>query len=577
MGLNESNDETNLTFGESPNMINWRITENRKLEKAFGYAELFDSIAAKSIQGIWNGTIGGTEFTIFACNGHVYEYDPLGNTDLGTLADDITSFFVFNDVLYIQNGTEYYKWTGTGSIATVTGYRPVEFIGCDPTTGTGTAFESSNLLNGLHEKTFTPDAGVTSAYVVSSTAITSVDAVYLNGVLQTLTTHYTVSLDPARVNWVTSPAGTTPDSVRILYTQGTGSRAEITNQHYNMSFGGARDSRVFMWGNDHKYYWSGLADGVPSAEYFPPENYNQTDQNGFKVTDIVMQYDRQIIFTNKPETYYSFYDTTTDGDGNVLASFPLFKLNSAKGMIAPNQTRVIDNDPFIINEGVYSLVGGTVRDERNMSYISKRVQPSLDLADLSTAITYDWEQMGEYWLCVGSTVWVYQYRVDAWFKLSLAHSPTCFVAIDGELYFGDTNGQIHKFSATQRKYNGTTISATWEMEFFDVDVEYLRKFTNRSYISLKPETRSWVDVYFETNKSQISDTPIEIFYSNLDFDDIDFDEFSFLANYNPQPFRCKTKAKKWTYFKLILKNEKPNFGALVLSINLLPRIGGFSK
>ena len=120
LGLNESNDETNITFGESPNMINWRITENRKLEKAFGYAELFDSIAAKSIQGIWNGTISGTEFTIFACNGHVYEYDPLGNTDLGALADDITSFFVFNDVLYIQNGTEYYKWTGTGSIATVT-------------------------------------------------------------------------------------------------------------------------------------------------------------------------------------------------------------------------------------------------------------------------------------------------------------------------------------------------------------------------------------------------------------------------------------------------------------------------
>lgn len=590
LGLNESEDETNLKFGESPNMINWRITENLKLQKINGYKSIFiGPPPGKPITGLLYGIVNGVKYFFIVNSGKIYTMNLATNTntEIGNVGNNLTtSLFTFNNILYIQDGSNYYKWTGTGTITVVEGYRPKVFIGCNPTTGSGTAFESRNLLNGLYEKTYTPDNGVTTDYIISSTAITSVDAVYKNGALLTLTTDYTVSLNPAKVSFVASPTGTVPDSIRILYTQGVlndlnSSRDEIIKQRFNMAFGGARDSRVFMWGRDNKYYWSGLANGVPSAEYFPPENFNQTDSDGSKVTDIVMQYDRQIIFTDKPDSYYSYYDTTTDSNGNILASFPLFKLNATKGMVAPNQTQIINNNPFVINEGVYSLVGGTVRDERNMQYMSKRVQPSLNKVDLTKAITYDWEEKGEYWLCVGNTVWVYQYRVDVWFKLKITDfapfAPTCFETANGKMYFGNSLGQVLLFDEQYTEFDGAPIEAVWEMEFFDSGVEYLRKFMNRTYISLSPSERSWVEVYFETNKSEAGTTPIDIYYSNIDFEDIDFNDFTFEGNYNPQPFRCKTKAKKWTYFKLILKNEKERYGALVLSINLLPRIGGFSK
>jgi hypothetical protein len=46
---------------------------------------------------------------------------------------------------------------------------------------------------------------------------------------------------------------------------------------------------------------------------------------------------------------------------------------------------------------------------------------------------------------------------------------------------------------------------------------------------------------------------------------------------NPQPFMRKLKAKKFVYFKLILKNDSDESRATVLNITLPVRIGGEVK
>ena len=576
LGLNENPDgQTGLKLGESPNMINWRVTDNMKLKKVEGYIQLFSSISAKNIQGTWYGSINGTYHFLFACNGHIYEQNlsTNANTDLGTLTDDVTSFFISNNIVYIQNGHEFKKWTGTGSITTVTGYAPLIAIGTPPSGG-GTDFESINLLTGQKRQTFTPTATGNITFYIREQNVTSIDSIKVSGVVPS-TIAYSALYGTVTVT--ISSGDLVPDSVEVVWTKGTGNRSLIEGQYCNMFFGGSSDSRVFLWGKDNTYYYSGIGNGVPNVEYFPAGNYASTDANGFKITDIVRQYDRQIIYTNKPEAYYSYYETTTDTNGNVIPSFPLFRLNGVKGMIAPNQTRIINNNPFTINEGIYNWNSTNVRDERNAVYISQRIQPSLDEVTLKNAITCDWEKKGEYWLCVGKTVWVYQYHVDVWFKFVLNDTPTSFIVIDDKLYFGTTTGQIMAFKSYLRSFNGVSINSDWEMGFYDVDVEWLRKFTNKTYISLKPENRSLVEVYWETNKDESSTSPVEIFYNNMDFDDMDFDDFTFLGNYNPQPFKLKTKAKKWTYFKLILKSHSDKYTATVISINLLPRIGGESK
>lgn len=73
LGVNKSATETLLQLGEASEMKNWIVTDDYKLQKAFGYEQLFDSLGAHKINGMWYGSINGASHLLFACNGHIFE------------------------------------------------------------------------------------------------------------------------------------------------------------------------------------------------------------------------------------------------------------------------------------------------------------------------------------------------------------------------------------------------------------------------------------------------------------------------------------------------------------------------
>lgn len=582
LGINEQGN-TQLLLGEAEIQTNFRLVDEFKPRVIEGYAQLFTSIAIdKPIRGMWYGEINSAYHFLFACNGHIYDLSLVNNTysDLGTIADAYTNFFFFDSKVYIQNGVKYYKWTGTGTISEVTGYVPI-VANSTPPAGGGSPFESINILTGSKRQWFSGD-GTLTEFQCAETGLDSIDYVknLVTGTNYTLTTDYTVDLANGKVTFLVAPANVT-NNVEIKWTKGTGNRSAIEKCRGCVSYNGANDTRIFMWGDtDHqnRRYHSGLADvnssgfGVPSAEYFPATNYYDIGSNENAITDIVKQYDRQIIVTDGGKAYYSYYELTSDG-----AKFPVFPLNDSIGNVAFGQARLIQNNPFTLYRGVYEWASTSVRDERNAIYISKRVQPSLDAQNLSQAITYDYEKKGEYWACIGSTVWVYNYRLDAWYKFSLTDTPSCFIDINGELYFGTTQGQIMKFDDDLRSFNGANIVAELHMGFTDAGAPNRRKLLELSHVALKAESHVELNVYWETDKKMPSDTPKTIGYNNLVFDDINFNDWSFTGNYNPQPFKVKTKAKNWVYFRHIFKVDSDYYTAQILEITMEPNIGGISK
>lgn len=576
LGINEdTSGETQLQLGESPSMTNFRLTENYKLRKREGYEELFASLGAYDIQGMWYGKISGTYHFLFACNGNVYTHnlDTGTNTSIGTLTDAKTFFFAFGDKVYMLNGHEYKSWDGT-TFGEVAGYVPL-IATATPPAGGGTDNEGINLLTGKKRQWFSGD-GTATVYQLRETNITSVDSVEVGGVAKTVGSEYSVDLTAGTVTFTVAPPSGTPDNVAIQWTKGTGSRTEVTAHKFAMFYGGQNDTRVFIYGDGtNRYYYTGLADGVPSAEYFPALNYREISSSEYSVTDIVRQYDRQIIYTNGGETWYSYYDPITI-DGNTIADFPTYPLNNAIGNVAFGQAQLIQNNPYSIQSGIYEWGATNVRDERNAVYISKRVQPSLDNVDLTQAITTDWERRKEYWMAIGNVVWIYNYRLDTWYKFELAHNVTGFLFIDNELYFSTDNGQIMKFDRLLTSDNGTSISASWEMNFYDFESEWLRKFLTEMWISLQPENKSSVDITYQTDRDADSDV-YTAEYSLATFENADFGDWSFLVNYNPQPFRFKIKAKKFVYFKLILTNDSDIDKLTVLSINFPVRLGSKVK
>jgi hypothetical protein len=160
-------------------------------------------------------------------------------------------------------------------------------------------------------------------------------------------------------------------------------------------------------------------------------------------------------------------------------------MNAKVGNVAKGQVQIIKNNPFTLWKGIYEWVSTYVMNEKNAEWISRRVQNDLDGVDLTRALTVDWADKGQYWLCVGKKIWILNYRTDTWYILELPDTPTCFCLVGDKLYFGTTAGQIMRFDETLATFNGTNIEAVWEMGYFNFGVEWLRKFIQRLFLSIQ--------------------------------------------------------------------------------------------
>jgi hypothetical protein len=596
LGVNKTSTESLLQLGEAADMINWIITDDLKLEKTPGYARLFESLGAHRINGQWYGKLGGTKHFVFSCNGHIYEHNLTthANTDLGAIADALTTFFTSNNTLYILDGTEYYKWSGSGSIVQVAGYIPTVYT-ASPPAGGGTILESINYLTGTKSKKYSGNGSAT-LYQLPELSINSVDTVYVNGVLQTNGVNYTVNLTNGTVTFAVAPA-TGVNNVVITWTKTVaGDRATITK---NMYYGGVYYSRFWLFGNpDYKNsrFPSGVTmDGVSDPSFFP--KYGDSNVGEYEITDMVIQYNKQIIYTagdsDGASAWYSEEEDYTDATtGAVMALFPVYPMNKKFGNVAKGQTQIIMNNPFTIDKGIYEWIATYIADEKNAVWKSERIQNDLDQVDLTKAITIDWNDKGLYWLCVGKKVWVYNYRVatekeqGVWYVLEFPHEPTCFLICEQDLYIGTTDGKIMRYSKDYFTFDGETISATWEMGFYSFGSDWLRKFIQRLFITIKPYSLTHVDISYETDLDNTSDT-YTASYALSNFDNWNFwgidatpeqqaEGFSFETNYSPQPFKFKIRAKKIDNFKLKLKNDGTDT-ATVLTITIPTRISGEVK
>ena len=570
-GVNENIDgEYGLKLGEASKQIGWRVTSGMQLKRMEGYKTLFTGLVG-TVKGLWYGKLNGLFYFLIANNGHLYKGNLTDGTkiDLGTLTDAPTSFQEFGSKVYILNGFEYKSFDGT-TFTTVVGTRPLVAI-TTPPAGGGILYDQINVLNGMKHQTFSP-SGTITVYQLAETNLTSLDFVYINKVLKVLTTDYTVNLVLGQVTFVTAPAVGVPDSVDIGWTKGTGQRSLIEGCRFAMDYSGQTDSRLFLWGNPtlkNRRFWSGLADSVPSAEYFEANSYDDLGSGQYAITDIVKMGDIQKIYF-EDSAMYSYYDALTIGT-YVTATFPCFELSDEIGNVAFNQVQIINDKPFTLYNGIYAWENSDVRFQYIHNLISQRVQDSLDSIDLSTAVTYNWQEMKEYWLCIGSTVWIHNYLNNTWYKRNNV-TATCFIVIDGVMYFG-TNGTIEKFDKELRTDNGILVETVWEMGFYDFEAEYLKKYMSKVWIALRPEAKSRVDIKFVTNNEGTS-LPQTISYNLATFKHLDFNHFSFKTSYNPQPFRLSMKAKGFAYLKLILGSDSLADVATILSINILTRLGG---
>lgn len=564
-----------------------------------------------TVSGIWRGSVSGESVVVAAAGNKVYkiwsEKSGFSRSEIGTLTSDSSlalgtiTFFGFAGSLYILTGESFFSWDGAGIIKkigddTLDAYIPLVAVSIPPgESGGGSSLQQANILTKRIRVWLSPN-GTETGFVLPGTVPARTDFKVTN-----LATGATIPSSEYDIFWGSSSGGGAigiefesppaegENSIEVEYSgvPDYGGAFDVGKLLHGMKYvemyNGSTDTRVFLYGNGtNKVYYSDLdTNGVPRADYFPALNVINVGAENTSVTGLIRHYSRLIAF-KEDETYSIQYGTITLPDNTATAAFYCTPVNKRIGNSALGQVRLVLNSPYtLFGNDVYewrnnsSYSSNLTIDERQARRVSDRVYSTLSTFDLSKCYCYDDNDHQEYYICYDKKALVYNYAADAWYYYT-NFDVMCMVNVAGELYAGDSLGRLNHISRDHRTDNGAEITGYWASGSEPFDREFYRKYSAMLWVVLKPELRSRIHVTVETDRK--SDHSKKVAASSVfSFRSADFRRWSFNTNRKPHTTRLKIKAKKFTYYKLILEYSGTNTTATVVAADMRIRYTGYAK
>lgn len=615
LGLNENPDgDCKLKMGEATVCRNWKVTRDRNLKKRPGYRRLPYTSGASfdptKLKNIWFGNVNGTEIGLISGRSKIYKIYENGSflttpVEIGSTYESSVwpfetairvTFFPYNNIVYILDGHDYYKYDGT-TYSSVTGYVPLVVISRAPNGADGQTLEEVNKLNGKRRVWFSPD-GTSTVFQLPETGLSSIDTVTNTSDGSTIS-GVTKSKANGTVTFSTAPERGI-NTIEISYTVSTSDRSTVVGMTLAELYLGAQDDAVFLYGDGtNKAIYSGVDyDGNPSAEYFPDLNVITVADANTPITDMIRLNNRLMCY-KKTSTYNISFGLITLADGNMKYGFYVTPVNKEIGNCAYGQVRLVNNAPITLHEhdlyrweNTSPYSAEITRDERMAIRMSDRVFNTLGKFDLSNCYCFDDNANQEYYIwCwangVGGIGVVYNYAADAWYTYTTppnAGSVTCMANIHGDVVVGTEGGAIYILDSGQfyDDYNvedvnpKQVIDCYWESGSIDFGKPYMRKFISELWVGTKPEEYSSVTITIMTDKkSEYTERTIR--NSLATFLHTNFADFSFRTNWKPQIKKLKIKAKKFAFLKLVLKTQSVDDGATVLMVDPKIRETGYVK
>lgn len=608
-GINLSTIAAEIADNEAADMRNFLLDVRGALDKRKGYKRLFEPIGEGLINGmtIYRKSDGTEEF-IFAHTTKLYKLDTVTNTYTmlyDGLADTIINFFTISDKLYMLDGVKYRVYDGL-TVSDVVGYIPTVFTECVPS-GSGNEFEQLNLITRAYKQNFSSDGTATeyqlAYYPLGTEPITGeyFDETGKHDLVEE--TNFTVDREKGKITLTTAIAKGVGNVTFKAYRE-TDNSNEILKCRVSELYGGNNDTRVFLIGSyPNRVYYSGLTTTGLDPTYFPANNLINIGATNEVITGMVKQYDTLVIL-KEHSMYYMRYATDDKG----LGIFPVMPLNSQVGCISPYSIQLIENAPvFLSKDGVYILNQSNVRDERNVSLISEKVNKMLLTEDLKLATSIDFDS--KYFLCFPTgRVYVYDYRRGVWYIWDNIYA-NCFLEYNRELYFGG-NGIVYRFRRDDDKFKyvddlTTTIRAYWKSKAFNFASYERNKIIKKMFLDIRPQRRTSASVYSITeDATTIKDRNNLFEYNNFDYrkslymtdifneraehlgtyfgDIISYKTFSYnrttySANIFVRDFMNKVKIKKQLFVQFVIENNKNNEGLIIENMSLLYAYQNFRK
>ncbi len=496
-----------LSDSESPDMVNFRVTQGYQLKRRDGYRAV--KRTSENLRGIWCGHLGGKRRYLSVEGSKLFTsddgFDSL--TYLGEVpGEGAVTFFLFHKELYLLTGSGIFCFDGE-KLAPLEPYVPILTISTDPS-GAGVLYEEVNLLTRRVRQLFSPD-GKAQSFKTAVRNITDIVAVRNNGKELDQDQYYWDDIDRS-VGLTFAPLKGI-DTLEIEYLLwGEDVSDRILTCRFATAFGGASDTRAFLYGSSlhgEMRYHSALVDGKPSMAYFP-ETCVSLVGTGEPITSIVRHYDRQLIFTQR-SAYYSYLEYREGSEGRQIASFPVLPLNEERGCIAQGQALLVENTPVTLSEnGLVMWVSTNIRDERNAVIFSEAIRPALsDLSEKKPILFYR-KTSSELYLCFEGNLYVYSVPLKLFYYYAV---PDILGFCQGEdgLYFYCEKGIFAVGGDTD---DGRAIKACWRSKFWDFGSRSADKKLFSVSLYLKAGDEAQLDLTLKSeNESEKLTKRVQIF------------------------------------------------------------------
>ena len=502
-GVDLNNSPSNVDKSRSPEAPNMIRDQVGKVRKRTGYTTMVTAYGNAAINGIHR--LAG-EVLVHA-GGKLYRRN-IGTDgawtleDIGEMADARSRSFVFDEKLYLLDGSVYRVYDGTTlSAVSDNATVPTIIISRRPTGG-GTAYQGLNLIGKKWTESFlgTKDATV---YQLTTEGLDSdpVTAEVLNSdgewVAKVENTDFTVDRGAGKVTFNTAP-GESPvtgqDNVHITASKTREGYADTIN-HCTIpavyGVGGATD-RAFLSGNSDKKgtdFYSEFDDPA----FFPDTNYTKIARDGGEV----------VGYTVLSNTLAAFLTGSADGRNVVVRTGSLnedgeavFRITNTiigQDAVAPDTFCRTDKEPlFLTDRGVFAitaeeLTGEKYSQERSY-YIGSAIREAEDRSAASACIYGDF-----YAMALDGTVYLLDLQQKTYeknspyssFQYECYYFPdiparVMFTDKDGALCFGTADGKLCRFASSldsPASYNddGEAITAYWDTADFDGNLFFQTK------------------------------------------------------------------------------------------------------
>lgn len=506
----------------------------------------------------------------------------------------ISSSWQIGDNSYILDGKDFYEFSiKDGERVQVVNqdnaYIPVVTFAKEYNGG-GTAKEPLNLLQPGFIEQFLGVAGERT-YQLSFGDLddTPVKAWLLdadaNWILQEEDVDFSVDRETGKVTFVTAP-GESPitgeDSVKIqAYRTVEGYRDRVTNCTFGALYGvGGAADRIFIAGNPEHPNWDFYSQ-FQDATYFPDTGYTTLGSSQSAISGYAIVANYLATFKDGFDQSQSVFIREGDmlvTDEETGTSEPVFKLiNSLQGVgsISPYSFGYLQTEPVCLTKaGIYAITEQDITGEKysqNRSfYLDGKLRKETGL-ETAVATVYD----DQYILALNGSLYVLDglqatrtdksepYATRQYAGFYCTDIPANVIWNDDAVCFGTNDGKVCRFYTDQdalESYNddGKPIYCCWETPDLDGKLFYKNKTFRYIAIRLMQAVKTSLKIYsrrfglwtFIKEQTAISNI--------LDFNNLDFNLFSFSADLSERLIHSKTRVKKVDKARFRIENNKLN-------------------